>query len=383
MVPVLKKMAEQECEIIALARQDSPAYKIFQSGGFTSKEFGLRFRSWEEENRKRAAEAVKMMQLLKRLRPDFVLVGVSTFNYGTEKMAVRCARVLGIPIAFLIVESWPHLWLTNFGKRDIPIYQRSDLIMVMDEISKNKMMEAGFDQEKIVITGNPGHEEHAKLQVDYNCRKEISKRVRSSKLGCGEEDLVLTFAITNNLERGQLDIEPTDPRWLGFRESEVLGEFLEAVFEIQKFRPCRAVIRIKPGREREPIQEIAHRLCPNALLIGEEVRDGKEVILASDVVVGTVSIFLQEANYLKVPAISYLPNLSRENPQEANRLGIVHTILGNLEEHRLQHCLLDLAAHQEQQMKMLGQKIKWLQLKEGASDRVVQALVGMFSYQYG
>jgi hypothetical protein len=260
-------------------------------------------------------------KLFDEIQPDLVLVGISTNPDGVEKLALKAAKERHIA-TLAMIETWPHLWLTNYGTRDLELYLAVTRLLVFDEISKMHLLEKGFKENQVIVTGNPENDE---LPVLVAKRAEIEKSFKN-KLGIDNEDKIFTYAITNNLESGQLDIDENDCRWLGFKESTVVIEFLQAVEAARSYQPLRGIIRIKKGRERAPFEALIREYSPSTIIVGEEVKDSRHIILSSDVIVGTTTIMLQTAAFMGVFPISYMPNLSRPDPQFANRLGIIKVI---------------------------------------------------------
>lgn len=346
MIPALKRIAgEPESSVITVATAGSPAFQAFSMAGFNP------------------IDTADTERLLEEKDPDVVLVGIGTGDQTVEKVVLLAAVLKRIPVV-VVVESWPHLWLVNYGQRDIPLYLRAIKVLAFNQLSRQRFLDAGFSPSQIEVTGNPENDELPRM---FSRRVEIAAELRR-QFGIGPDDLVFTCAITNNLERGRLDIEENDPRWFGFRESEVVTEFLQAVAEAKLFRPVHAVIRIKPGRERAPLEELAAEHCPNSPIVGEECRDGRRVILASDMVVGTTTIMLQTASLLGVLPVCFYPRLTREDPQFANSLGIIKQVRG---EGRLREFII---AATRPRIELERQALVSIDVPTGSTERVVKAI---------
>ena len=332
MVPALKLLQSEGIEISLFSSKEAPARQAFLSFS------GSRISS-DLERPQTELNQLLMGSILDEVRPNLVMVGIGTNPNGVEKLALRAAMDRGISTV-VIVESWPHLWLANYGIRDRDLYLGATRVLVFDSLSRRRLLEFGFKADQVVITGNPENDE---LAVMMPKRIEIGRALRN-ELMIGDSERVFTYAVTNNLEWGRLDIEESDPRWLGFKESTVITEFLRAVEKAKLYQPLRGILRIKPGRERAPLEELVKKYSPDTVIVGEECRDGRQVILASDVVVGTTTIMLQTASFLDVLSVSYLPNLCRPDQQFANGLGIIKVIKSD---GGLTKFLMDLAQDSE------------------------------------
>lgn len=309
MVPALQALKQSGCNVATFAVESAPAFRAFSSGSLNPvapRDYGFN-----------DCNAETVGKILEKEQPDLVFVGLSTWDDGSDKIALQSAIEKKISTA-VIIESWPHLWLANYSKRDTPLYTQADRVLVFDDVSKQKMIDVGFSETRIVVTGNPANDDLANLREK---KEEIRREVRSN-LGIAEKSLLFTYVITNNLKPGKKDVDENDPRWLGFTETEIIEELLGAAKEANSFSPSRVIIRPKPGRDPKPIADFVKDLAPETLIIGFEYLDGRPLILASDMIVGTTTIMLQISAFLGVPAISYMPSLCRPDPQIANALGI-------------------------------------------------------------
>lgn len=311
MAPALKRLAERGHEIIALAVKSEPAFLGFSAYLPVRMPEYYGFSVLDRE---------AMLMVLDRERLDLLLAGISTFPDASGRYALEAAGD-SIPTV-VIVEAWPHLWLANYGERDLPLYREATRVLAFDELSKEKFVEVGFRPEQVVVTGNPENDVLAEMRRQ---RVEIGSEFRR-QFEIPNNSLLFTYCVTNNLEKGTIDIFPGDPKWCGFYETDTLSEFLRSVEKVSCFTSVSAVVRVKPGRERGPIEALARCHCRTVKVIGEEMRDGRPILCASDLVVGTTTIMLQTASFLGVPAVSYMPNLCREDPVVANILGAVQAL---------------------------------------------------------
>jgi hypothetical protein len=316
-IPVLRALLAGGDEAIPFSVEDAAACKVYRGAGLevrTPQSYGLGVFDGEG-----------MASILRREAPDVIVAGVSVVSVEDRdpaKLALMAGERLGIP-RVLLLGTWPHLWLSNYGERDLPVYGSLDAVCAFDGLARERFLEAGFPGDRVHITGNP---ENDGLPDFISRRPEVRRKFRE-QFKIGEDATLLTFAVTMNVEGGALDVPEGDPRWIGFNESAVLREFLDGVATSGN-ASIRSIVRIKPGRERGPIEALIRERCPSALLLGEEYRNGREILMASDAVVGTVTIMLQEAAFLDVLPVAHLPRLSRPDPQVANTIGVTKVLRG-------------------------------------------------------
>ena len=363
MVPALQELIRRGYEVVTFGVVDTPGYKVFSGAGFNPKS--------PNNYGQTTLTQSSMFTCLTIENPDLVLVGIATPDgNSSEKLALGVATATGINTA-CIIEAWPHLYLENYAKRDFELYKMVDKFMVFDEISKARMIEAGFLADRVVVTGVPTNDQ---LTVLRGKKKEARREFRE-KFKIPEAALLFTYAVTMNVKPGEVDIPHDDPRYMGFEESDVVQEFLRSVCEANAARDVRAIIRIKPGRDPEPFIEFARSLFPGKLVVGSEHRDGNQIICASDVMVGTTTIMLQTAAFLGVFPVSYMPSLNRPDPQIANTLGVVRALY---EEGDLRNLLLDVATgvvNLELAMSRLAQ----VNLPTNATTKVADCIVSLLA----
>ena len=91
----------------------------------------------------------EMVELIRRLRPDAVLVSPLVHRRYRQTEAVKAARELGVPSG-LLVRSWDNL--SSKGR----IHVAPDRIFVWNDVQKREAVELhGIDPESVVATGAP------------------------------------------------------------------------------------------------------------------------------------------------------------------------------------------------------------------------------------
>jgi len=332
-IPVLKRLQDDGHTVITAASTSSPTFTALAEAGFSFIALG-QYPRWDAFDGQ-----IKMSALLRAESPDCVFVGVSASDGGSEKTAIEEAVRLGIPVV-AFVESWPHGWLDQYGDRDIPIYRNVTKIAVMDEISRERLLAAGFTEDQVVVTGNSYDDT---LMSSLAGRDQYRKEVRQH-FGISDEAFVVTWMVGAELDNPLEDHEGAR-EWYGSKEADVLAEFLKLMQEGKLCYPSHeieVIVRVKPSFSGETVQRLIKECCPSAHF--DKVGHGgiPKPHLASDLVIGVKTLTLEQAAQLGIPAVSYIPNLpSPEVEPIANKLGVV---LGIYERDVLAYLLAAVAA---------------------------------------
>lgn len=113
----------------------------------------------------------------------------------------------------------------------------------------------------------------------------------------------------------------TDGASWGFDEHQVLADLIAALDATLRAHGQKAVLLVK----RHP-RETGELALPNAAsldihVVDDSLGDYRELVAASDFVLGMNSNLLLEACLLGKPVVSYQPSLLRPDPLPSNRLG--------------------------------------------------------------
>jgi hypothetical protein len=328
-LPALLQLQKSGYTIIAAASPQAAAGAVFRQAGLTV--HPLRDQShWATQD-----ALTEMETLLRQEGPKCVVVGISGSPTGSEKTAIVAAKRLGIPVVALI-EGWPHRWLLVHGDRDTPIYKQVDRICIPDNIAKTRLLEEGFHQGQIAVTGNP-------LKDTLLAQKADATEYRSkyrAHFGIPDDAIVLLYGTTASLDNPDED-HPGSPEWLGYSEREAVIEFLlgisEAGANVNPSKPIVGVIRVKPSPSYPGIvvRELIAKYCPSVHY--DQVNySGKAVpLFGSDAVIGMSTLLVEQAGDLGMPTICYLPNVPPEKDMLVNTLKIVFPLykekgLGNM-----------------------------------------------------
>lgn len=309
MIPALKVLGH-EFEIIPIARPESPAFGAFKQAGFDP--------MWD-------FPINTLDEVCRELQPALIVVGLSTTQQGPETvmLGLKAEHALekSIPIAF-IYETWPHGWMDRTEK--VELYKTADRVLVFDNFSRDEFVRKGFRPAEVVVTGNPANDDLAAMAARS---WEISQETRR-KLGVREFETVLLYCTTNQDAPECNGKDASHPRFLGFTESQVM-QLIFTFTAMAQMRdlsrgslPCTLWVRLHPAQSREEVENLIKLTGAKATIIGKEWPDGRPLLLAADVVFGTVTMMLQLAAFLGRPAYSCLPNLIKEDTIFSNHLGI-------------------------------------------------------------
>ena len=298
-IPVLNRLMAAGHIVHTAAAKSSPSVPFIVSKGFSC--HVLKNTSiWNDP-----AAVNRVQDLLCDLEPDCILVGVADTSAGSEKTAIFAAHDLGIPIVVL-VESWPHMWLAAYGERDTPLYQqRVEKVCVMDSLAQAKLLEVGYKQDQVVVTGNPFND----VLAGELAHKDAYRGEVRAHFGIAPEAFVFSYMTTDDLDN---PVGPDHPEWLGHTEESVLREFLIAL-HLTKCehgdKMFEGIVRVKPGFKGMRVRELIAEICPTAHYDSVNHQGKPHALFAPNIIVTRYSQMLDHAAQLGLPTISVLPNL--------------------------------------------------------------------------
>ena len=262
---------------------------------------------------------------------DRVLLGTSWQPEQWELEAISAARKADIR-SVSVLDSWVNYrvrFLNRRGEFVLP-----DAIAVMDESARAEMVGEGFPSERLAVTGHPGFDElerFCSLEAQTTARAKVAKALNAilplpAGEGWGEGDrppnaeganlqpLLFLFA-------SQPISQMADGASWGFDEHLVLADFIAALDGVLRDHHQKAVLLVK----RHP-RETGALILPSATsltihIVDDSLGDYRELVTASDFVLGMNSNLLLEACLLGKPVVSYQPGLLRPDPLPSNRLG--------------------------------------------------------------
>lgn len=84
--------------------------------------------------------------------PDLIITGASA-GHCPEKEAILFGKKRGVP-TISILDFWSN-YISRYSQKENDFVYLPDFIFVMDPDARNQMIELGFPEKKIIVTGNP------------------------------------------------------------------------------------------------------------------------------------------------------------------------------------------------------------------------------------
>jgi hypothetical protein len=242
-----------------------------------------------------------------------LLTGTSFNPIEPEKEFIAAARGLGLP-SLAVLDFWTN-YARRFSDADGRLVYVPDRIAVMDERARDEMVAEGFDQTRLVITGQPAFDDLAVWRSRFTPARRQAIR---DALNIGPSAWLILFASQPlSLLYG---IDPVDPLYPGYDEQMVLRALVIALDQIAEQSHQEIVLLIRP-HPREQIQsfdDVKGRLIRTVVSTDGESRD---LMMAADLVTGMNTILLVDACYLGCVTVSLQPGLRFPDPLPTNPLG--------------------------------------------------------------
>lgn len=256
--------------------------------------------------------------LLSRHRADFLLTSTSMNGVDLERKFVSAARAAGIPS--LAVLDWWSNYRGRFADVRGEMNDLPDRIAVMDERARREMVAQGFDEERLVITGQPAFAEVAawKSTAPATTRQAVRRA-----FAVGESDCFVVFGSQPLSRLPGADAAAKDG--LGYSERTVIPLLVDALEQIA-VKSGRAVTLLVRPHPRESEADYAALGSRKIAIIVSREGHRREVALAADLVAGMNSAFLLESCLLGCPTISLQPGLRQPDSLPTNAAGLSRAV---------------------------------------------------------
>lgn len=329
LVPVIRKVSkENRIEVISIGygfsekvfNEDSISYK-------TLKDYGIDSPSINSIDR-----------LLEITGPQIVVTGTSPEQekgevYNIEQASIYAAKKRKIP-SLTVVDIWMQYprFFDDLASGEKFKYL-ADKVGVLDESMKEDMLQEGFDEKNLIVTGNPSFDQCTILRENFKAKDRENVR---KDLGIGPDSYLFLYA-SGPIEDayGGDDSKPT---FLGYTEKTVLRDIISSMKKISE-KNKTLLVKIHPREEKENLESIIKDAGADFPIVINKGYNTRQAILASDAILSSFSTVLLESVHLDKPAISIQPNLKKKDTVLTNRLGItvpcysqgeVDSVLGNL-----------------------------------------------------
>lgn len=271
------------------------------------------------------------VQLLKEYEPDTLLSASGLYNQieHTFRLAAQTLHIRSLAV----LDSW-----LNYGERfqreanGAAVICRPDTVCVIDVLSYQGLLSAGFTSGQLVLTGPPNIEATVRF-----CRS-VSPQQREfwrAEQGLSTDDFVITFfsdpfyigANGEHFEGPGALIGPKGKSLFGYTSIEILTAVLEDLEEACKEarRSCKMIIKPHPAEYAECLRSVVDLTRISWLDVS--VRAGGNAaqwIVMADVLMGMMTIALLEAALVGKPSLSVeigLLDSGADDPCVSNLLG--------------------------------------------------------------
>jgi hypothetical protein len=253
--------------------------------------------------------------LLTAFKPDLVFTATSIGPDSLESWFISVAKKLGIS-TLTVLDYWSR-YTERFMTTDGPEWQQSlpDCIAIMDEETKFRMVELGFVPERLNVTGQPALDALHLLRSVTTATSRLNTRQAHD---VDDSAMLITFLsspVSSDHSEGTGNANE-----LGYTELSALELLITELEHVAEGQGRQVHLLIKP-HPRDPKGHFAHVRSNKVRVSVVDAIDHRELTLASDLVVGIISIALLEACLLGKPIISLQPGLLTEDMLPSNRWG--------------------------------------------------------------
>lgn len=320
-IPLINPLKNRDYEV-SLFGKDT-ALKIYLKRGFEGKNISSVISIINVDN---------LVKFLKKEKFDFIITSTSGDDY-TERYLWKAAEIVTIP-TFAILDNWINYGVrfSEYDQPRIEEYNRSKnhiflptKILVMDQYAKENMLKLGFDNSRILISGQPN------FDYVYSKRKSYTEKTIQkfrSEIGCQKEEVLITY-ISEGISKTYNENNPNKHYW-GFTERSILINLINVLTNLCQNLKLKTKILIKLHPSTEDLNVFNDILKPNienlSFIVKREI-DPFLLRASSKVICGMFSMFLVESFIFGCPILSILIGLKRENPFILDKKGVVKSIL--------------------------------------------------------
>lgn len=247
--------------------------------------------------------------------PDLVLTATSIGESSFEMRFIAEAQRLGIP-TLTVLDFW-----SSYVERFTGVANRSltgslpDRIAIMDRRAREEMESLGFPPDCLEITGQPAFDALQSLRL---ASTSITRTALRQAHSIGDGDLLALYL--SSPISSHLGADESSPGYIGYTEHTSLRLLLDELEVLSSELQGSIHLLIKP-HPRDPADNFNGWKGNQVRLEVVSQADTRQLILASDLVVGTVTVALIESCLLGKPTISLQPGLIGEDMLPSNRWG--------------------------------------------------------------
>lgn len=239
--------------------------------------------------------------------PQAVIVGTSENLDSRAFELVSHAHTAGLP-SVAVVDSPANAHMRFRGRSDQPLRHAPDWLLVPDDVVARAYAKLGFREANIVTVGHPSNDELVEARAELDRAGRPSLRDRHFAEAGGRTVLTFVSEISTGLDPAQFRRSPdyglTGRGRSDLRTEIVVEELADALTELEAQGLARPWLVLRRHPKEVPGDLRDHLGIFDQISVGGVPR---EVVYASDVVVGMTSMLLAEANHLGAKCLSILP----------------------------------------------------------------------------
>ncbi len=241
-----------------------------------------------------------LFELFEEFNPDVIITGASG-NFCIEKQAILFSKMRKI-ISISVLDMWENYWqrFSDLEENRKFVYL-PEYIFIMDELAKREMLEQGFPEERLIITGNPFFDENLKLDL---------KELQSNSI-------TLLY-----ISQMVLDFTPGKKQdYTGRIDKEFIRDLFSILSELKIDKKLKIIVRPHP---KEKNFDFKKHLTPyNFDIIIDRESDINDLISQANIIVGKDSMVLFQAAFNRKIVLSYQPSINKEqNVLLTNKFGL-------------------------------------------------------------
>jgi hypothetical protein len=254
-----------------------------------------------------------VQDLLQRNQPAIIVTGTSFDPIGLEIKFIHAAQILKIP-CLSVLDYWC-IYALRFSEEEGDLKYIPDKIAIMDEVAFSEMIAEGFHSDTLIITGQPAFDSLAGCKKNFNNEKR--QIIRSGFHIHSNELLIVFLSEPVSVFFGE---DKSNPQFLGYTEKSVLTHLVMALEQISRDYNRHIVLLIRPHPREKPDEY--EKITSNSIRIIVSNDDNpREIVMASDLVIGMTTELLVESCYLGCIVVSLQPGLLSKDVLPTNNNG--------------------------------------------------------------
>lgn len=299
-VPVIKQLHSEK-------KGDVMVFAYFQAIDIMSKN-NISFFALDEK-----ITNSEILEILQRNQPAIIVTGTSFNAINLEKKFICAARNQKIP-CLAILDFWTHYSL-RFSDDQGDLKYIPNKIAIMDEVAYRAMIAEGFQPDTLVVTGQPAFD--ALLECKEKFSNITNQQIRYN-FRIRAHELFVVF-VSQPLSR-VFGNDESNPLYLGYTEKTVLKNLVTALDTISQNCKQDIVLIIRP-HPREKTEDYEMIISDFIRILVSNEGNPRDIVMASDLVIGMNTELLVEACYLGCIVVSLQPGLRSKDVLPTNNEG--------------------------------------------------------------